>query len=166
MRRTYGEAEAEEVKRFTNLWKSVFTKYQLRIWEKGGEAWQAYVKAQLAKDVNVYEREGVRDAWKEYIASAPFNKPESEAFELPLSDLIDAIAAGAITTATERLDSFKREFCGFSPDPPARAIDQGVSAEDELQDDVQNAKRKLEQWLEEAEEEQDVKRPRQADNVP
>ncbi|KAH9915372.1 uncharacterized protein B0H18DRAFT_1124958 [Fomitopsis serialis] len=174
VRRKYKGDEAQKLKDFTNIWKSVFTKYRIRIWEKGGEAWRAYVKAQLVKGVDVYSREGIRDAWKEYLMSAPFNKSESEADELPMSDLIDAIAAGAITTAMEHFETFKRQVCGSSPDPPALEIAQGVSVADELQDDVSSVKRKFQEWMEEAlqeadvqepdvDEEPDVKRPRQVD---
>ncbi|KAH9917783.1 uncharacterized protein B0H18DRAFT_1123398 [Fomitopsis serialis] len=169
VRKKYEGDEAQKLKEFTDVWKSVFTKYRLRIWEKGGEAWRAYAKAQQAKGDNVYLHDGVRGAWKEYLLSAPFNKSKSEADELPLSDLITAITTGAIATATERFDTFKRQVCGFSPDLPAPDIVPDVSRANELEDDVLNVKRKYEEWMEEAEaeldvQEPDVKRPRQGDN--
>lgn len=86
--------------------------YQSRLWEKGGNAWQAYDKAQKDAGVDVYKQEGVAVAWNDFMRRAPFRNPGAQRAnvgEVPVDEFIKFIEAGAVSTAKQRFETFKRE---------------------------------------------------------
>ncbi|KAH9911407.1 uncharacterized protein B0H18DRAFT_1128726 [Fomitopsis serialis] len=170
LQKKYEGAEEQQLKEFTSLWQTVFSMYQSRLWEKGGNAWQAYDKAQKDAGVDVYKQEGVAVAWNDFMRRAPFRNPgaqKANVGEVPVDEFIKFIEAGAVSTAKQRFETFKRECCGYSPDPPAAEIDESVDLLDESDAHDQYLKRKLEQWEELHEErERELKRHRDVSNEP
>ncbi|KAH9916066.1 uncharacterized protein B0H18DRAFT_958995 [Fomitopsis serialis] len=149
VQKTYRRVEAEQFQAFTIKWKTVFTRFQMRIWNQSVQAWEGFVDAQQRRGIEVYTDNRIQEAWASYL-DWPFVDLGSNVAQVPLQEIIDAIISGAQATARQCFDAFKRKHFGAVPraatSPPANPVGgTPPSLEVEAQEEMQKMKLKSEE---------------------